>query len=180
MRKITKHARFVALSLAIIIFFASCSSTTIIRSIPPGARLYIDGEPAGTTPYEYSDTKIVGSKTHIEMVKEGYEPYNTTIQRLEEADVGAIIAGFFCIVPFLWTMKYKPVHTYELIPLYGTTIDDHHEYFEELQHQDQNIDNFSGKSKIERLEELKEMLNKGLITQEDYDIQKAKILNENN
>lgn len=36
-----------ALMLAILFLFSACASTTIINSIPGGARLYIDGEPVG-------------------------------------------------------------------------------------------------------------------------------------
>jgi len=71
----------------------------------------------GVTPYSYSDTKIVGSTTSIRLEKEGYEPFYTSLSRNEEVDVGAIIGGIFVWIPFLWTMKYKPVHNYELRPL---------------------------------------------------------------
>src|SRR3989304_1405724 len=40
---------------------AACSSTTVIRSNPSGARLYLNGEAVGTTPYAMTDSKIVGS-----------------------------------------------------------------------------------------------------------------------
>jgi hypothetical protein len=39
---------------------------------------------------------------------------NSALSRNERADVGAIIGGIFLLFPFLWTMKYNPVHTYEL------------------------------------------------------------------
>ncbi len=106
-----------ALFLAIAIMATSCASTTLIHSIPSGAKVYIDGEPAGTTPYAHTDTKIVGSATQIKLKKEGYEDHNVVITRDEEVDVGALIAGFFFYVPFLWVMKYKPAHTYELTPV---------------------------------------------------------------
>jgi hypothetical protein len=48
--------------------------------------------------------------------KEGYEPLNTIFSRNEEVDPGAIVGGVFFLFPFLWTMKYKPTHNYELMP----------------------------------------------------------------
>jgi len=45
---------------------------------------------------------------------EGYEDFLGSFSRDEEVDVGAIIGGIFFLFPFLWTMKYKPFHTYEL------------------------------------------------------------------
>jgi len=99
------------------ILFSSCASTTIINSSPNGAQLYMDGEPVGTTPYTHSDTKIVGSATTIRLVKDGYQDFNGVLKRNEEANVGAIIGGIFFLFPFLWTMDYKPTHTYELTPV---------------------------------------------------------------
>lgn len=106
-----------ALLMAVVVLFASCSSTTLIQSEPSGAKLYMNGEYMGVTPFSYSDTKIVGSSTEIRLEKEGYEPLYTMMSRDETADVGAIIGGVFFLFPFLWTMKYKPTHNYELIPL---------------------------------------------------------------
>ena len=103
--------------LAGAILFASCSSTTLIQSVPNGAKVYLNGEYAGVTPYSHTDTKIVGSTTMVRLEKEGYETMNTAFSRNEDADVGAIIGGIFFLFPFLWTMKYKPTRTYELIPL---------------------------------------------------------------
>ena len=106
----------VSVVMAIAVLFASCSSATLIESNPSGAKVYMNGEYKGVTPYSYSDTKIVGSSTDVRLEKEGYETFNTVLSRNERADVGAIIGGVFFLFPFLWTMKYNPVHTYELRP----------------------------------------------------------------
>lgn len=106
-----------AMLLAVAILFSGCASTTLIQSEPTGAKVYMNGEYKGVTPLSYSDTKIVGSVTHLTLEKEGYEPFQTFLSRNESADVGAIIGGIFFVVPFLWTMKYNPVHTYELRPI---------------------------------------------------------------
>ena len=77
----------------------------------------MNGEYMGVTPYTYSDTKIVGSSNDVRLEKEGYETLYTVLSRNERADVGAIVGGLFFLFPFLWTMKYNPVHTYELRPM---------------------------------------------------------------
>ncbi|WP_294081345.1 hypothetical protein [Proteiniphilum sp. UBA5384] len=82
----------------------------------------MNGEYKGVTPLSYSDTKIVGSVTYLTLEKEGYQPFQTFLSRNESADVGAIIGGVFVLVPFLWTMKYNPVHTYELRPIANTSL----------------------------------------------------------
>lgn len=115
--------RTVSLLMAGVMLFASCSSTTLIESRPSGAKVYLNGEYVGETPYSHSDTKIVGSATAVRLEKEGYETFNTSFSRNENADVGAIIGGIFFLFPFLWTMKYKPVRTYELRPLGNASLD---------------------------------------------------------
>jgi hypothetical protein len=113
-------------SLVVLILLAAfiatgCSSTTVIRSIPPGANLYIDGSPVGKTPYTYSDTKIVGSVTTIKLKKDGYDETNVTMSRSEEFDAGACAGGVFVLVPFLWVERYKAEHVYELTAKKGSS-----------------------------------------------------------
>lgn len=168
MKNQTLTLRSLSLFLAGLILFASCSSTTIIQSSPSGAKLYLNGEPVGTTPYTYSDTKIVGSSVAVRLEKEGYDEINTYFSRDEEVDVGAVIGGIFFLWPFLWTMKYKPSRTYELTPSSGdvpTVLQ-----VEQRQAQLQ--------SKADRLRELKQLLDDGIITQEEFDSEKKKILEE--
>lgn len=116
MKKTKLLSRAISLVLAGALLFASCSSTTLIQSVPSGAKVYLNDEYAGVTPYSHTDTKIVGSTTYVRLEKEGYETLNSAFSRSEEADVGAIIGGVFLWIPFLWTMKYKPTRTYELVP----------------------------------------------------------------
>lgn len=157
--------RTISIILAGILFLSSCASTTLIQSNPNGAKVYIDGEAVGQTPYSHSDTKIVGSCMNVRLEKEGHETLNTTICRNEEADVGAIVGGFFVLVPFLWTMKYKPTHSYELSPSLDTEPEVKNESVTE-------------KSKAERLRELKKLFDEGILTKEEFEKEKKKILEE--
>ncbi len=116
MEKSKSNLRITPIFLAIVVLITSCSSATLIRSEPGGADVFLDGERMGKTPYMHKDTKIVGSKTLVELRLEGYEPFHTSFARNEEADVGAIIGGIFLLFPFLWTMRYKDSRTYELVP----------------------------------------------------------------
>jgi hypothetical protein len=100
-------------------FAQACASSTIIQSQPTGAKLYLNGEPVGNTPYTMTDTKIIGSTTTVRLEYPGYEPTNGAITRNEEFEVGACIGGFFLLFPFLWIQKYKPTHTFELRPATG-------------------------------------------------------------
>jgi hypothetical protein len=161
--------KMIAVLLAGSILFTNCASTTMILSNPSGAKVYLNGESVGITPYTYKDTKIVGSKTIVKLEKEGYELLNTFISRNEKADVGAIIGGIFILIPFLWTMKYKDIHTYELVPSFGNEQPVIKTNLQQNQHQ----------SKAGKLRELKQLLDEKVITQEEYEKEKKKILDEN-
>ena len=118
----TIFLRTASVILAFSVLFASCSSPTLIQTNPSGAKVYMNEEYKGVTPLSYSDTKIVGSTSSVRLELEGYESLNTVLSRNEAADVGAIIGGVFFLFPFLWTMKYNPVHTYELRSLNTASI----------------------------------------------------------
>ncbi|MBK8884807.1 MAG: PEGA domain-containing protein [Bacteroidales bacterium] len=105
-----------AVLLILTILLSSCASTTVLQSSPSGAKLYMNGEPVGTTPYTHTDTKIVGTTTILKITSDGYEDFNGVLVRNEEANVGAIIGGIFLLFPFLWVMDYKPMHNFELVP----------------------------------------------------------------
>lgn len=111
------YTRLSVMVVAALIFLSSCTSMTQIQTIPPGAKLYVNDELYGETPYTLSDTKIIGATTELRFEKSGYKPLSTFIQRTEEIDPGPVVCGFiFTPVWWLWAMKYKPVHTYELVP----------------------------------------------------------------
>ncbi len=106
--------RSLALVLAVSILLISCSSTTQITSNPPGAKVFLNDEYIGKTPLMYEDSKIIFSTNHLKIEKEGYKTLYTSFSRDEAPEFGAIVAGFIVWAPFLWAMKYKPNHTYEL------------------------------------------------------------------
>ena len=106
-----------ALILSTAILLSSCASTTVFQTTPSGAKIYMNDEPVGNTPYTYSDTKIVGTTTVVKIKADGFEDFNYVLKRNEEANIGAIIGGVLCLVPFLWVMDYKPMHNFELVPL---------------------------------------------------------------
>ncbi len=168
MKDQTMISKSIPLLLAGSILFTSCASTTMIQSNPSGAKVYLNSESVGTTPFTYRDTKIVGSLTTVELEKEGFDPFYTSFSRNEEADVGAIIGGIFLLFPFLWTMRYKPLRTYELIP----------SSYNEQTVPTTNSKESQVKSKADKLRELKQLLDDKIITQEEYEKEKQKILEQ--
>jgi hypothetical protein len=101
------------LVLVVMSSLVACSSTTMIRSSDPNAKIYLDGEYRGTGSVTETNTKIVGATTVVKIQREGCDPEIHHFSRNEEFDVGACIGGAFVLVPFLWIMKYKPDHYYE-------------------------------------------------------------------
>lgn len=102
------------ISLLLILCMTGCASTTMIKSVPDGATIFLNGEKVGTTPYTHTDTKIIGARNSVILKKDGFQDFSTTFVRDEEANIGPIIGGFFVMVPFLWALGYKPIHSYEM------------------------------------------------------------------
>lgn len=159
----------ISLFLALSILFASCSSTTMIQSSPNKAKVYLDGAFVGETPYLHRDSKIVGSSMVVKLEKEGFNPLITTITKDEEVNVGAIIGGLFFVVPYLWTMQYQPVHNYIL-----KTATIENEVIPETKKIQTNT-----KSKADSLRELKQLLDEKIITLDEFEKEKAKVLDSN-
>lgn len=93
-----------------------CAGRTTITSQPSGAKVLIDGMQVGQTPYRYSDTKIIGSQTSVTLEKPGYQTLNTSFNRDEQLHVGALVGGLFIWPLLLWVTTYKDNHHYTLAP----------------------------------------------------------------
>jgi len=114
MKKQTLTSKAVLILMAAAIFLSSCASSTLIQSVPSGAKVYIDGSVSGTTPHTHTDRKLIFSNTSVVLEKEGYKKLSTTITRSEKPNVGAIIGGFFIWPIWLWALDYKASRTFEL------------------------------------------------------------------
>jgi hypothetical protein len=101
--------------LASLAALGACSSGTNIRVSDPDARIYVDGEYAGTGKTYYSDRKLMFTKREVTLRKDGCEPQSYTFRRNERPDLGAIIGAYYLAVPLLWTAQYKDHHSYEFV-----------------------------------------------------------------
>lgn len=151
------------------LLFASCESMTVINSEPQGAHLFLNNEYVGVTPYTHVDDDIVFTKTYVRLELDGYEPLQTSFTRDEDIDVGAACAGLFCWLPWLWVLKYDENHTYTLIP---TPL-----YYDESVPMN-NPSNSNILNKADQLRELKRLLDEGIITKEEFEKEKLKILEQ--
>ncbi len=112
--KIKLMPKVMAFVLAGTILFSSCASTTMITSTPSGAKVYVEQQQLGTTPYAYSDTKAVGAKTLVKLTKEGYEDFFVTIKK-DELNAGRLVVGILLLWPVLiWCTDYPDTYHFEL------------------------------------------------------------------
>jgi len=106
--------RTVCILIALAILFSGCASTTLFKTSPTSADIYINEQKVGITPYSHTDRKAAGASTSIFFQKEGYKDLYINLKRNEQLAVGALIAGIWLLVPLFWIKKYDPVHYYEM------------------------------------------------------------------
>lgn len=147
--------------IVVVIFIASCTSSTRITSDPPNATVIIKGNVVGETPYVYEDSKISFSKTPVTLQMEGYEDFHTVLVKDEEVDVGAIVGGIFFYWPFIWTFGYQP---------------DHHYVLQSTSPKYEDVDLRLSNQDMRRIQELNEMYKEGIIDQEEFELLKKRIL----
>lgn len=153
-----------ALFLALLILFATaCSSSTMITSSPTNTRLFINGQAVGETPYRLRDSKIVFSETEIRLERNGYETIYATIAKDSQPKAGPIIGGFFLVIPWLWALGYAPNYHYVL---------------NRTQPQEGIINPEFHMTKAERLMQLKVLYDEGILTLEEFEREKKRILEE--
>ena len=102
------------IALLIVFFFLfGCASATVVKSNPPGAKLYLDGQLKGETPYTYADRAAAGTMRTVTLKKEGYKDFTGYIKR-EQLSVGALIGGILILIPLIWVLEYPPEYTFEM------------------------------------------------------------------
>lgn len=154
-------------ALLICLYLAGCVSTTVIHSSPNGAKVYLDGQAVGVTPYTHSDKKIIGTTHLFKLEKEGFAPEYGSFSRNARWNKTVVLVGCLTIVPFLWAKDYPADSTYDLRPI--ITI---------IEPDKVTVDPLKTKSKAERLFELKQKLDAKAITEDEFKIEKKKIMDE--
>jgi hypothetical protein len=101
-------------SIAAFFFLFGCASATLIKSNPPGAKLYLEGQLKGETPYTYADRAAAGTMRTVTLKKEGYKDFTGHIKR-EQLSVGALIGAIFLLFPLIWILEYPPEYTFEMV-----------------------------------------------------------------
>ena len=102
------------IALMTIFFFLFCGcATTIIKTKPSGAKVYMDGEIKGETPHIYSSAGIWGTKKMVVLKKEGYKDNVGQIKK-NKVNWVTVIIGLFIYPLLLWGADFEPEYTFEL------------------------------------------------------------------
>ena len=102
----------------------ACSHTVNIKSNPPGAVVFIDGEKRGETPLAIEEDDGFFEERVIRVEKEGYQSIETTIVQTEP--IWGCVAPSVCLAPFTfctscfglrWSTKYAEEYEVVLDPV---------------------------------------------------------------
>ena len=105
-------AKKIIAALLAVFVFAGCATVTTIRTDPPGAKVYINEQPRGLTPYVEELSNFVFTTYNVRITLDGYDDFYGRL--LKEAKVGAIVGGFIIFPAWLWAAGPQPNYFFEL------------------------------------------------------------------
>ncbi len=109
------ECRLLVVYIVIGIIQSGCASTTMIKSDPAGASVYVSEQLIGKTPVSFSDLNFARGCTSIRLKKEGYESSISEICRDAGINLGAIIGGFFTFgLTFAWYQDHPRQYVFAL------------------------------------------------------------------
>ncbi len=87
-----------------------CASKMMIKTMPEGADVYVDGEHLGESPATYEGKSGLPDKTiTVEAKKQGYKDAQKTVKR--EADIAQVVIGILFFLPAIFWAWYWPDET---------------------------------------------------------------------
>ena len=102
--------------------FSGCAGTYTIDSIPPQARVFIDGELRGETPFTDIESGVwIGTKHQVTLTKEGFQPSELILKPTQWVGQRVVLALIFPPA-WLWVKTYPEQFTSKLqeIPFTST------------------------------------------------------------
>ena len=92
-----------------------CATTTTIKTIPPGARAYVDDQLLGETPVEFSDSSAFWTRRRLVLSKDGHRDKEVRLRK-DRLRTGPLIGTILITVPVFWLFADPEEVTYELEP----------------------------------------------------------------
>lgn len=87
------------------LMMCACSETALLRSEPTGAKVFIDGQAAGQTPFPFKVKRSDIREYNVRIEKEGYEPIGDIIS--PRIAPGRAVGAFFTVgILYLFRSPY--------------------------------------------------------------------------
>ncbi len=103
-------SKFFSTIIALLVI-AGCASSTEFRTIPSGAKVWVDGELYGISPVSYYDRYPAGASVKVNFTKKGYEDREVEITK-NCLYVHRIF--WFPVLSWPWITGYRDQYTFEL------------------------------------------------------------------
>lgn len=142
------------------LILAGCAETTLIRSSPPGATVYVDGNLVGVSPVVYSAARSQFRNPHTCRVElEGYAPREEPLRTTFAVPGRALGAAFTLGILYVFKSPYAFRDTHDVV----------------LTKLDSVAAKNSRGSTVNRLERLQTLRAQGTITEAEFQRYKAEI-----
>ncbi|MFH1808695.1 MAG: PEGA domain-containing protein [Pseudomonadota bacterium] len=86
------------LTLLLVASTGACSHVVLLKTTPPGASVYIDGEVKGVTPLFFEEGTGAGKSYELRLELEGYQPERFVLQ--QDQWWASCVAPSLCLIPF--------------------------------------------------------------------------------
>ena len=103
------------IALVTLVSVVGCASSTVIRSVPPGARVYVNGHYLGEAPVTQTDKAVLLSSKTVVLKKEGYRDQTGTITK--GLAIVPLLTALLCVVPLLWALGHPDEYVFDLEPI---------------------------------------------------------------
>ena len=100
------ESRWLLLCLLTLLGLSACSHTTMIKSVPEGAKVWVNDHFRGETPVTYTTRSGTPQALYVKIEKEGYVTQNVTIEKSYRADISLLllIPG---IIPYFFSARLE-------------------------------------------------------------------------
>jgi hypothetical protein len=147
--------------LALCVTLAGCAESTLIRSYPPGAKLYVNDQYEGVTPFMLTvpRAQFADHTFRVRLERDGYTPIDQTL--LTRTCPGRVVGGIFSLgISFIFRRPtcFDSHQDFSMVPLPGQPVAAHQPTIEE------------------RLQRIERMRDQGTITNEEYEHYRGEIL----